>query len=85
MKANVSDITVDIPQKFHTSIIGAKGRLIKSISDECGRVQIRFPSENMPSDKVMIRGPKADVEKAKKQLLELANERVSCTWHSVFG
>lgn len=67
---------MDIPQKFHTSIIGAKGRLIKSIMDECGGVQIRFPSEASTSDKVMIRGPKTDVEKAKRQLMELAKERV---------
>ena len=44
--------------------------------DDCGGVQIRFPSENSASDKVHIRGPKDDVEKAKNKLLELANERV---------
>ena len=45
--------------------------------DECGGVLIRFPSEGSVSDKVVIRGPKEDVDKAKKQLLELAVERVS--------
>ena len=44
--------------------------------DECGGVVIRFPQEGSNRDTVTIRGPKDDVEKAKKQLLELANERV---------
>lgn len=44
--------------------------------DDCGGVVIRFPSENSNSDKVHIRGPKAEVEKAKTRLTELANDRV---------
>jgi len=51
--------------------------MIREISDECGGVQIRFPTENMQSDKVYIRGAKDDVEKAKKRLLEVANDRVN--------
>ena len=45
--------------------------------DECGGVIIRFPAEGSTSDKVTIRGPADDVDKAKKQLLELANQIVS--------
>jgi transcription antitermination factor NusA-like protein len=73
--ANIAEVSIDIPHKFHNSIIGAKGRLIRSIMDECGGVIIRFPAENTKSDRVIIRGPKDDVENAKKQLLELAGER----------
>lgn len=47
--------------------------------DECGGVSIKFPPEGSNNDKVLIRGPKDDVEKAKKQLLELLNEKV---WNS---
>jgi len=72
--ANIRELIVEIPNKLHNSIIGAKGRLIRSIMEECGGVIIRFPQEGT-SDKVTIRGPKDDVEKAKKQLLELANEK----------
>ena len=68
---------VEIPQKLHTSIIGAKGHLIREISEECGGVQIRFPNESTQSDKVYIRGTKEDVEKAKKRLFEAASVRVS--------
>jgi KH domain len=78
-QANISDITVDIPHKVHTSLIGPKGHLIREIMDECGGVQIRFPSENSNSDKVHIRGPKAEVEKAKNRLQDLANDRVIIT------
>lgn len=44
--------------------------------DECGGVHIHFPSEGSGSDKVTIRGPASEVEKAKKQLLQLAEEKV---------
>jgi predicted PilT family ATPase len=73
--ANIAEVTIDVPHKFHNSIIGAGGRLIRSIMDECGGVLIRFPPAGSTSDKVVIRGPKDDAEAAKKQLLELAAER----------
>ena len=76
-QANIREVVIEIPHKFHNLIIGSKGRLIRSVMDECGGVIIRFPQEGSNSDKVTIRGPKDDVDKAKKQLLELANERVS--------
>ncbi|XP_061189597.1 vigilin-like [Saccostrea echinata] len=73
--ANIKEITVDIPHKFHNSIIGSKGKLIRSIMEENGGVIIRFPQEGSTQDKVTIRGPKSDVENAKAQLLEIANEK----------
>ena len=75
-QANVTQIEVIIPHKHHNAVIGAKGRLIRSIMDDCGGVSIKFPPEGTNNDKVLIRGPKDDVEKAKKQLLELLNEKV---------
>lgn len=45
--------------------------------EDCGGVHIHFPSEGSGSDKVTIRGPVGEVEKAKKQLLQLAEEKVS--------
>lgn len=73
--ANVTQVDVNIPHKHHNALIGAKGRLIRSIMDECGGVSIKFPPEGTNSDKVLIRGPKDDVEKAKKQLLQLLTEK----------
>ncbi|XP_060078333.1 vigilin-like [Ylistrum balloti] len=73
--ANIKEAVVTIPHKLHNSIIGAKGRLIRAIMEECGGVIIRFPSEGNVSDKVIIRGPTADVENAKSQLMELASEK----------
>jgi len=58
-----------IPSKFHNSLIGAGGRLIRSISEECGGVNIRFPDSKSKSDRVILTGPKEDVERAKAQLL----------------
>ncbi|PIO38541.1 hypothetical protein AB205_0138790 [Aquarana catesbeiana] len=76
--ANITEMEVSIPSKLHNSLIGAKGRFIRSIMEECGGVHIHFPSEGSGSDAVTIRGPAQDVERAKKQLLQLAEEKVRC-------
>ncbi|KAG8135911.1 hypothetical protein E2320_008890 [Naja naja] len=70
-----AQMEVSIPSKLHNSLIGAKGRFIRSIMEECGGVHIHFPTEGSGSDTVTIRGPAQDVEKAKKQLLQLAEEK----------
>ncbi|CAM4721563.1 unnamed protein product [Lepidochelys kempii] len=73
--ADITEVEVSIPSKLHNSLIGAKGRFIRSIMEECGGVHIHFPTEGSGSDTVTIRGPAQDVEKAKKQLLHLAEEK----------
>lgn len=78
LQANITEIEVSIPSKLHNSLIGSKGRFVRSIMEECGGVHIHFPSEGSGIDKVTIRGPAEDVEKAKQQLLALAEEKV-CT------
>lgn len=49
---------------------------MRSIMEECGGVHIHFPTEGSGIDKVTIRGPVEEVEKAKQQLLALAEEKV---------
>ena len=44
--------------------------------EDCGGVHIHFPAEGSGSDKVTIRGPAGEVERAKRQLLQLAEEKV---------
>jgi len=80
-QADVVSDDVKIPAKIHNTIIGAGGKLIQSIMDDCGGVHIKFPEANSGSDKVTIRGPKEDVEKAKQLLVGLSNEKqlTSCT------
>lgn len=73
--ANVVQVDIIVPSKFHNYIIGAKGRQIRQIMDECGGVIIKFPPENSGSDKVSIRGPKDCVQKAKQHLIALSNEQ----------
>ena len=36
-------VDVIIPSKIHNMMIGAGGKLIQSISDDCGGVAIKFP------------------------------------------
>ncbi|XP_062853273.1 high density lipoprotein binding protein a [Trichomycterus rosablanca] len=73
--ANITEAEVSIPSKLHNSLIGSKGRFVRSIMEECGGVHIHFPTEGSGMDTVTIRGPAEEVEKAKKQLLSLAEEK----------
>lgn len=41
-----------IPPKYYNSLIGAGGKLIHSIMDNCGGVAIKFPQAESRSDKV---------------------------------
>ena len=72
---NIISDEITIPPQFYNTIIGAGGKLIRSIMEDCGGVTIKFPSAESKNDKVTIRGPKDDVERAKQQLSELTNER----------
>ena len=46
---NVKEDVILIPFRFHNSIIGAKGKLIRSIMEDCGGVTISFPPEGSNS------------------------------------
>lgn len=76
IQANITEVEVSIPSKLHNSLIGSKGRFVRSIMEECGGVHIHFPTEGSGDDKVTIRGPAEEVAKAKQQLLALAEEKV---------
>ncbi|KAK6323238.1 hypothetical protein J4Q44_G00055770 [Coregonus suidteri] len=73
--ANIKESEVTIPAKLHNSLIGSKGCLVRAIMEDCGGVHIHFPSEGSGSDRVTIRGPVVEVERAKRQLLQLAEEK----------
>ncbi|KAG8224048.1 hypothetical protein J437_LFUL001125 [Ladona fulva] len=73
--ANIVTEEMSIPPRLYHSLIGPRGKLINSIMEECGGVNIKFPSAESNSDNVVIRGPKDDVEKAKQLLNDLINEK----------
>jgi len=73
--ANIVSKDIMVPAKIHNTMIGAGGKLIQSIMTECGGVAIKFPTSGSGSDKVTIRGPSEEVEKAVKLLMELADEK----------
>ncbi|KAK6618489.1 hypothetical protein RUM43_013682 [Polyplax serrata] len=77
---NIVTEEITIPPKFYNSLIGPGGKLIHSISEECGGVQIKFPTSESKSDKVTIKGLKEDVEKARQQLETLKNEREAASY-----
>lgn len=49
-------VDIIIPAKIHNAMIGARGKLIQSIMDDCGGVHIKFPEPNSGSDKVRVQG-----------------------------
>jgi len=73
--ANITTKEIKIPAKIHNTVIGAGGKLIQSIMNECGGVAIKFPENGSGSDLVTVRGPVDDVEKAVKLLKELSDEK----------
>jgi polyribonucleotide nucleotidyltransferase len=73
--ANIVSKEMRIPAKIHNTVIGAGGKLIQFIVNECGGVSIKFPEAKSGSDIVTIRGPADDVEKAMTKLKELSDEK----------
>lgn len=54
LQANIITDEIVIPPKFYNSLIGTGGKLIRSIMDDCGGVNIKFPTAESHSDKVCI-------------------------------
>ena len=52
--ANIVTDELSIPPKFYNSLIGAGGKLIHSIMEDCGGVNIKFPAADSKSDKVRL-------------------------------
>lgn len=72
--ANMTVVKIDLPHKIHNQLIGPRGSTIRSIMQEFD-VQIRFPDADKKEDEVVIRGSKEAVDKAKSNLLKLAEEK----------
>jgi hypothetical protein len=66
---------VEIPHSLHNALIGRGGAIIKQVRKDCGNLIISFPPENKPSDKIVLRGPREDIDKAKEELLRLYKHR----------
>lgn len=68
------DIIID--QRFHGTIIGARGENIREIREKFNQVQITFPDPGKKSDIVTLRGPKNDVDKCYKHLQSMHKDMV---------
>eukprot|EP00123_Amoebidium_parasiticum_P012021 comp21066_c0_seq1/m.28357 comp21066_c0_seq1/g.28357 ORF comp21066_c0_seq1/g.28357 comp21066_c0_seq1/m.28357 type:complete len:1230 (-) comp21066_c0_seq1:211-3900(-) len=72
----ISEVELKIDAKLHTQLIGPKGAVVRSISQDCNNVMIEFPKEGSSKPNIVtVRGPHDDVEKAKKMLMKLAEEK----------
>lgn len=72
---NFSEVEISIPSNLHESLTDSKDCLIGSIMEECRKIHIHFPKDNSGLQRVIIRGPAQNVERAKKKLLQLAEEK----------
>ncbi|KAI0706832.1 hypothetical protein C8T65DRAFT_651620 [Cerioporus squamosus] len=78
--AEETTATVDVPSRFHRTIIGAGGQGLKDLIARCGgptdsKAQaglIRFPRQGEPSDEVRLRGEPKLVAKLKAELEKIA-------------
>ena len=66
---------IDLPQALHNALIGRGGAIIKEIRKECGGCLITFPPENKQSDRISLKGPREDIDKAKEELTKAYNYR----------
>ena len=66
---------IDVPSQFHTALIGKGGAIIKQIRKDCGGVLINFPPENATSDRITLKGPRDEIERAKQELLKMAKQK----------
>lgn len=71
---NISEVEISVPSNLHKSLMDPKDCLVDAIMEECGSVHILFPN-NSGLQRVIFRGPAQSVEKAKKKLLQLAEEQ----------
>lgn len=71
---NEKETDVIIDQRYYASIIGSKGDKIKEIRDKFNNVQITIPGPGEKDDIVKIRGPKEDVDKCHKHLMNIVKE-----------
>lgn len=79
-----------IEQRFHGTIIGARGENIRDIREKFNQVQITFPDPGKKSDIVTLRGPKNDVDRCYKHLQGVQKDMVSslsysCTMQELDG
>lgn len=83
LQENEKTKDIIIEQRFHRTIIGAKGEKIREIRDKYPEVQISFPDAGKKSDIVNLRGPREDVDNVYTLLKKLNAELVSlnqCCW-----
>lgn len=82
--SDIVESTVMIPNKLHGAMLKNKRNLLNSILEEAGcnpaDIDVQFPPNGSNSDKCNISGPKDMVEKAKKRLVEEANERALASY-----
>uniref|UniRef100_A0A8C5KGY0 Vigilin n=1 Tax=Jaculus jaculus TaxID=51337 RepID=A0A8C5KGY0_JACJA len=71
---NTTKEEIYIPSSLHKSLMNSKKSLITPIMHEGGKFDIYFPRSNTNIQKVIIKGPKETVEKAKRKLLYLVEE-----------
>ncbi|XP_032745428.1 LOW QUALITY PROTEIN: vigilin-like [Rattus rattus] len=72
--ADTAEEEITIPTNLYKYLNNPKECLLNSIIEECGKIHLHFPKNKSSLNKVIIMGSVESVEKAKTQLLKLAEE-----------
>lgn len=64
---------VEVPFEFHRFIIGAKGAGVRQLMDTYD-VNVKVPSSDQQSDKIIVTGSKTNVEEARQALIQRTEE-----------
>lgn len=84
-ESNIIEVGIEIPKNLHTILIGKGGSRIIALKESCGgRVTIRFPSPDVESNTVIIKGVKDDVLKAQVKLHDLVEEITASNYEEIF-
>ncbi|XP_050997789.1 vigilin-like [Acomys russatus] len=70
----ITQVELSIPSSLFKSLFNPKQRLIEPIMKECGRFNIYISKNKTNPQKIIIRGPAENIEKAKKKFLQLLEE-----------
>eukprot|EP00056_Hartaetosiga_gracilis_P003044 m.59137 g.59137 ORF g.59137 m.59137 type:complete len:1177 (+) comp11308_c0_seq1:177-3707(+) len=71
---NQKTVTVNIPSRLHSQIIGSRGETIRTLRQQFPSVNIQFPDRDDDSDAILIRGDKKDVDACVPELKALAKK-----------
>ncbi|XP_066997687.1 vigilin [Anabrus simplex] len=71
---NVVESEMLVDSRHHRHFVMRRGEVLNQISEECGKVTISFPRPGVASDRVVLKGAKEWIERAKQRIQEIVED-----------